>query len=71
MGGALDTVKENVTGLFFDEQTPESLIVAMERFEKNEEQFANRSQFTSHVQQFSKDEFKKRIQRVLEKKEIM
>lgn len=30
-GGALETVVEGKTGVFFDEQTPEALIVAMER----------------------------------------
>jgi glycosyltransferase involved in cell wall biosynthesis len=70
-GGALDTVKENVTGIFFDEQTPESLINALDRFEAAEASFSNRKQFTSHVQQFSKAEFKKRIQKVIaERKRI-
>jgi glycosyltransferase involved in cell wall biosynthesis len=67
-GGALDTVKENVTGLFFDEQTPQSLIAAMDNFEKNELNFCDRQWFNEHVQQFSKTAFIKRIQRVIEKK---
>ncbi len=65
-GGALDTVKENVTGLFFDKQTPESLIEAMEKFEQNEVTFSRRDVFNNHVQQFSKAAFTKRIQEVLE-----
>jgi glycosyltransferase involved in cell wall biosynthesis len=32
-GGAMETVREGETGLFFDEQTPESLIVALARFD--------------------------------------
>ena len=32
-GGALDTVIEGVTGLFFQEPTPESLMAAVQRFE--------------------------------------
>jgi len=68
-GGALDTVKENVTGIFFDEQTPEALIVAMDRFEKNEAQFCSRELFKYHVQQFSKAAFIGRIRETLEKKE--
>jgi glycosyltransferase involved in cell wall biosynthesis len=32
-GGALETVIEGETGIFFDEQTPESLIDAVQRFE--------------------------------------
>jgi glycosyltransferase involved in cell wall biosynthesis len=35
-GGALETVVEGITGSFFDEQTPESLVGAIEAFEKCE-----------------------------------
>ena len=67
-GGALETVKENVTGLFFDEQTPESLIAAMDNFERNEVTFNDRKVFKDHVQQFSKTAFIERMCRVLEEK---
>lgn len=33
-GGALETIKEGETGIFFHEQTPEALAAAVERFEK-------------------------------------
>ena len=33
-GGALETVVEDETGLFFDEQTPESLVEAVSRFQR-------------------------------------
>ncbi|MDR1325330.1 MAG: glycosyltransferase [Treponema sp.] len=64
-GGVLDTVKEQVTGLFFDEQTPAALIQAMERFEASEKSFSNREVFTAHVQQFSREAFKERITRIV------
>jgi glycosyltransferase involved in cell wall biosynthesis len=32
-GGVLETVLDGTTGLFFDEQTPESLVGALERFD--------------------------------------
>jgi len=67
-GGALETVKENVTGLFFDEQTPESLIEAMERFESGGVTFAYRQLFKDHVQQFSKTAFIGRMQKIIEEK---
>jgi len=67
-GGVLDTIKENVTGVFFDEQTPESLIAAMDRFERNEVTFNNRELFNSHARQFSKEAFKEHIKKVLEEK---
>ncbi len=33
-GGALDVIKEGVNGVFFEEQKPESLVNAIEKFEK-------------------------------------
>jgi glycosyltransferase involved in cell wall biosynthesis len=35
-GGAVETIRENVTGTFFDEQTPEALGNAIEQFERRE-----------------------------------
>jgi glycosyltransferase involved in cell wall biosynthesis len=67
-GGVLDTVKENATGIFFDEQTSESLIAAMEHFERNEVTFSRRKVFNDHVQQFSKTAFIARIRKVLEER---
>jgi glycosyltransferase involved in cell wall biosynthesis len=67
-GGTLDPVKENVTGIFFNEQTPESLVEAMDRFEKNEHLFIERSQFTVHVQQFSKPAFIERMKMVIDER---
>lgn len=67
-GGVLDTIKENVTGLFFGEQNPESLIAAIDRFEQNEVSFTCRDLFNKHVQQFSKAAFIERMQKVCEEK---
>jgi glycosyltransferase involved in cell wall biosynthesis len=64
-GGALDSVKEKVTGLFFDEQTPASLIQALDLFESTEGEFRNREPFTAHVRQFSREAFKKRIEGII------
>jgi glycosyltransferase involved in cell wall biosynthesis len=60
-GGVLDTVKENETGLFFDEQSPASLMRALDAFEEREQDFARREQFTRQVRQFSKEAFIRRI----------
>jgi glycosyltransferase involved in cell wall biosynthesis len=68
-GGAVETVQENVTGIFFDKQNPESLVDAMELFEKNESSFLNRAPFNAHVRQFSKASFIKRVQDIIEKRE--
>jgi len=67
-GGALETVKENVTGLFFDEQTPESLMAAMDHFEHSGVTFTDRQLFNEHVQQFSKSVFLGCIRSILEEK---
>jgi glycosyltransferase involved in cell wall biosynthesis len=67
-GGALDTVKENVTGLFFNEQTPESLIAAMDDFERNEVTFSDCGVFKSHVQQFSKGAFTERVKKIVDER---
>jgi glycosyltransferase involved in cell wall biosynthesis len=70
-GGALDTVKEGVTGVFFDEQTSDSLINAMEYFEKSQEQFCSRGLFNEQAQIFSRQAFKERIIRIAaEKKRV-
>jgi glycosyltransferase involved in cell wall biosynthesis len=68
-GGALDTVKENVTGIFFDEQTADSLAAAIERFETMVGQFADRAAFTAHVKQFSKEAFRTRIAGLIAERE--
>jgi glycosyltransferase involved in cell wall biosynthesis len=67
-GGAAETVKENVTGVFFDEQTPQALIEAMDYFERNEVTFKSREMFIDHVRQFSKSAFLERMRRVLEER---
>jgi glycosyltransferase involved in cell wall biosynthesis len=38
-GGALETIRDGVSGLFFTEQTPRSLMEAVFRFEDREEEF--------------------------------
>ncbi len=67
-GGACDSILENKTGLFFDEQTTASLIECMDAFEKRESDFMNRSVYTKHVQKFTKEEFDKKIMKLVEKR---
>jgi len=64
----MDTVKENATGIFFDEQTPASLIKALDTFESMENVFSNREQFRNQVQQFSREAFKERILRIVQER---
>jgi glycosyltransferase involved in cell wall biosynthesis len=67
-GGALETIKglehEQPTGLFFDEQTPEAICDAVERFEKERGRFsakACREQAVSFSQEAFREKFKARV----------
>lgn len=61
-GGALEIIKENITGVFFDEQTVESLVEALKRFRP--ENF-NSSAIRAHALQFDKEIFKNKIKEVI------
>ena len=65
-GGALDSVLEGKTGLFFEEQTAESLIECMDNFEKSESNFTDRTVFNNHVQQFSEAEFVRKLNDIVQ-----
>lgn len=67
-GGAIDSIKENETGLFFEEQTAESIIECMNKFEQIESSFTNREVFTNHVKHFSKEEFITQISKAIEER---
>ena len=67
-GGAIDSIKENVTGLFFDEQTTDSLVECIKKFEDNEKQFSDRESYTKHVKQFAPEEFIFKIKKLLDER---
>ncbi len=70
-GGACDSILENKTGLFFEEQTVDSLIACMDAFETHEADFSDRSVYNSHVQEFSNEEFVRKMTAIInEKKRI-
>ncbi len=58
-GGALETVKENVSGVFFNEQNPQSLSEAVDRFEK---MTFDVEKIRRHAATFSTKRFKKQIE---------
>jgi glycosyltransferase involved in cell wall biosynthesis len=64
-GGALETVVEGITGLFFDQQTPESLIRVIEQYEAVEQKF-NSACIIQHAQNFSQETFTTKIQKFVE-----
>jgi glycosyltransferase involved in cell wall biosynthesis len=58
-GGALETVVDGVTGIFFSPQTPEALNQAIKQFEKME---WNSEKIREHAEKFSKKIFQEDIQ---------
>ena len=64
-GGACDSILENKTGLFFDQQTAQAIINCMDEFEKLEKNFSKREIYTKHVQKFSADQFRSKIKKVI------
>jgi len=63
-GGAVETVKEGVTGLFFDEQTAESLTQAINNFDSFK---FDPKVIKQHAEQFSAARFKKEISEFIER----
>ena len=57
-GGALETVLSNKTGLFFAQQTPDSLVDCIEKFEKLNVDY---SDCVTQAKKFSMDKFKKQF----------
>jgi glycosyltransferase involved in cell wall biosynthesis len=64
-GGALETVINEKTGLFFEKQTKESLIEAMKIFEKCN---FNKSVIRDHAEKFGKNVFKEKMQAFINEK---
>ncbi|CAK7063739.1 MAG: D-inositol-3-phosphate glycosyltransferase [Desulfovibrio sp.] len=56
-GGALETVENGKTGIFFTEQTAANLINALETFESQQAAF-DAEYITGHAREFSKERFK-------------
>ena len=57
-GGALETVQDGITGIFFDEQTPESLAEAINKFDASK--FDSKI-IRQHAEKYSVARFKKEI----------
>lgn len=61
-GGVLDTIKDGGTGLFFGEQTVDSLIDALRKFETI--QF-DATKIREHAKQFCSEKFRERLQDIV------
>lgn len=64
-GGALESVHEHKTGIFFDEQTPESLIAALSTFKKMD---FKPEMIQKHAQKFNEERFHKEITAFIQEK---
>lgn len=62
-GGYLETVVENKTGVFFPEQTTESLVEALKRFETME---FDANAIKQHTTQFNQESFRQQIAAVVD-----
>ncbi|MBI4975567.1 glycosyltransferase [Candidatus Peregrinibacteria bacterium] len=66
-GGALDTIIENKTGMFFDKQTPLHLKGAIEKYLENKKKF-NPEEIRNHALKFDEKEFHKKFMEYLREK---
>ncbi len=64
-GGSLDSMKEGVTGIFFEKQTVKSLSDAVKRFEKMK---FNPQKIRQHAEEFDVERFKEKIRKHIELK---
>lgn len=62
-GGYLESVVDGKTGVFFNQQTPESLIEALQRFEKMK---FDPKEIKLHAAKFGPDEFKRQIKAIVD-----
>lgn len=65
-GGSLETVVQGKTGFFFPEQTPESLIRAVEDFEGHDK--LDCKAIRKHAERFNKERFKSEMRDYVEKR---
>jgi len=63
-GGALEIVEDAKNGLFFSEQTPESLASAVEKFLKKR---WDKKKISLSAEKFSADNFKKEFLNIIER----
>jgi glycosyltransferase involved in cell wall biosynthesis len=65
-GGALDTIRDGVTGIFFGEQTVASLCDAVARYERLERTFSA-DRIVEHARAFDREHFKARFGAMVER----
>jgi glycosyltransferase involved in cell wall biosynthesis len=65
-GGALETVVDGVTGIFFHEQTEDALVAAVERFEGMKSRFQP-AEIRAHACRFGSKRFRSEISQIIER----
>jgi glycosyltransferase involved in cell wall biosynthesis len=65
-GGALETIKENVSGIFFNQESPEKLKEAVKKFIENESSF-DRKEIAKQAEKFSSNNFIKNFAKEIER----
>lgn len=66
-GGALESIKEGITGMFFEDQTPAGIIHAVDEFEQNYKTFSP-ERIREHAKKFSLTSFKSKLLEYVEDK---
>ena len=66
-GGALETIIENKTGMFFSKQTAKSIIEVVKKFDSKN---FNPKEIRAHAMKFDKEIFKKKIKKFIEEKSL-
>ncbi|OSS42389.1 Glycosyltransferase [Desulfurella amilsii] len=69
-GGSLETVVENVTGIFFEKQNIKSIVEAVDLFEDKKDIFDPKT-IRNHALQFSKQRFKEQFRAFVEEKVLI
>ncbi|MBI5700617.1 glycosyltransferase [Candidatus Saganbacteria bacterium] len=67
-GGALETVVDEITGIFFGQQSAESLMKAIEKFDKMD---FDKKTLRAHAEKFDKEIFKDKIRRFFDENKIL
>jgi len=66
-GGALETVKDKITGIFFEEQTINSLIEAIQKFEETK---FDHTKIHQHATQFESKKFQEKLKKFVKESNL-
>jgi glycosyltransferase involved in cell wall biosynthesis len=64
-GGALDSILPDKTGVFFDAQTPDSIVASVDRFESGVAGFYDAAGIRKHAERFGIDQFQAKLGQIV------